>query len=88
MISTIMAVITPPAMAATRRAGRRDDIADMGDEGMGDEAMGDTDMGEAIGVDDPMSLRSRVGMWQYRNGRVDAAGDNVAAWGRFRAGNR
>jgi hypothetical protein len=36
----------------------------------------DTDMGvNAIGVDDPMSLRSRVGMWQYRNAGM------IAGWG-------
>jgi hypothetical protein len=78
MISTIIAVITPPTMAATSRAGRRDGINDM------DDTDGDTDMGgDGIGVDDPISLRSRVGMWQYRNGGVNAAGDNVAVCGRF-----
>jgi hypothetical protein len=33
--------------------------------------MGDTDMdGAAIGVDDPISLGSRLGMWQDRNAGV------------------
>jgi hypothetical protein len=65
MISTIIAVITPPTMAATSRAGRRGDIADMEDAGMDDAGMDDADIGgQRIGVDDPMSLRSRLGIWQ------------------------
>jgi len=61
-ISTIIAVITPPTMAATSKAGRREGIADidgvdmddtdMDDTDMDDTDMDDTDMGgDGIGVD-------------------------------------
>jgi hypothetical protein len=44
------------------------DDAFMDDAGMDDADIDDTDMGgAAISVDDPMSLRSRLAMWQYRS---------------------
>jgi hypothetical protein len=62
------------------------DDAFMDDAGMDDADIDDTDMGgAAISVDDPMSLRSRLAMWQYRNADVTAAGDNIAVCSRFPA---
>jgi hypothetical protein len=64
-------------MAATSKAGRREGIADIDGvdiDGvdMDDTDMDDTDMGgDGIGVDDPMSLRSRLAMWQYRSAGRD-----------------
>jgi hypothetical protein len=60
------------------------DDADMDDADMDDADIDDADLGgDGTGVDDPMSLRSRLGMWQYRIAAVIAAGDNVAVCGRF-----
>jgi hypothetical protein len=53
MISTIIAAMTPPAMAATTRTGRRDVV----DAGMG---AGET------GVEGPGVLRPRFALWQQR----------------------
>jgi hypothetical protein len=48
------------------------DDAGIDDAGMDDTDMDDTDMGgAAISVDDPMSLRSRLAIWQYRNADVN-----------------